>query len=55
MNENAIWDAWERRRGSLGAAALAAAPAGLPDPATIPPREWLYGTRLIRRQLVVAI
>ena len=23
--------------------------ARLPDPATIPPREWLYGTRLIRR------
>ncbi|MCW3477878.1 helicase RepA family protein, partial [Limobrevibacterium gyesilva] len=28
---------------------LAAVPAALPDPATIPPREWLYGTRLIRR------
>jgi hypothetical protein len=29
--------------------ALAAEPAALPDPATIPPREWLYGARLIRR------
>jgi hypothetical protein len=28
---------------------LVAAPAALPEPADIPPREWLYGTRLIRR------
>jgi hypothetical protein len=43
MSDAAIWDEWQRRRG------LAAAPATLPDPATIPPREWLFGTRLIRR------
>lgn len=49
MNEAEIWDAWERRRAGLGPATLTAAPATLPDPATIPPREWLFGTRLIRR------
>ncbi len=43
-----IWNQWERRRASLGGTPLAPAPAALPDPATIPPREWLYGTRLIR-------
>jgi hypothetical protein len=41
-----LWEEWEAAR---AAPALAAAPAPLPDPATIPPREWLYGTRLVRR------
>src|ERR1700722_7599896 len=40
-----IWAEWQRRR----VLPLAAEPATLPDAATIPPREWLYGTRLIRR------
>lgn len=30
-------------------------PARLPDPASIPPREWLYGTRLIRRFVSVLV
>ena len=41
-----LWSQWDaaraplhRRRGAGGAA----------GPATIPPREWLYGTRLVRR------
>lgn len=28
---------------------IVATPYGWPDPATIPPRQWLYGTHLIRR------
>ncbi len=39
-----LWHRW-----SQAAAPLAAVPAALPDPAAIPPREWLYGTRLVRR------
>ena len=42
-----VWEAWEAARSDPPA--LAAVPAPLPDPASIPPREWLYGTRLIRR------
>lgn len=34
---------------------LKAMPARLPDPDTIPPREWLYGTRLIRRFVTVMV
>jgi hypothetical protein len=34
---------------------LVAIPARLPDPASIPPREWLYGTRLIRRFVSVLV
>ena len=42
-----VWAEWQRRRvlKLLHWAELAA----LPDPALIPPRQWLYGTRLIRR------
>src|SRR5208283_5614809 len=40
-----VWAEWQRRR----VQPLTAEPAALPEPATIPPREWLYGTRLIRR------
>ena len=43
----AIADLWQRWRES--GTPLAAVPAPLPDPASIAPREWLYGTRLIRR------
>ena len=43
-----IWNEWERRRASLADAPLVAAPAALPESGKIPPREWLYGTRLIR-------
>lgn len=42
-----ITDLWQRWREA--GTPLAAIPAPLPDPAGIPPREWLYGTRLIRR------
>lgn len=44
-----LWERWEQGRQSALAAPLVAQPAALPAPATIPPREWLYGTRLIRR------
>jgi hypothetical protein len=40
-----VWAEWQRRR----VLPLTAEPASLPDPAAIPAREWLYGTRLIRR------
>lgn len=40
-----LWIAWEAARLPRLEASLAA----LPEPAAIPPREWLYGTRLIRR------
>lgn len=39
-----LWQRWTQ-----SATPLAAVAARLPDPAAIPPREWLYGTRLIRR------
>ncbi|HTR17398.1 MAG TPA: AAA family ATPase [Acetobacteraceae bacterium] len=55
-----------RGRAGTGAGASAAAdaaeapplralPAALPDPAALPPREWLYGTRLIRRFVSVLV
>lgn len=46
-----IWSAWADRRQQAAAAEapLRAVPAALPEPRDIPPREWLYGTRLIRR------
>jgi hypothetical protein len=40
-----VWAEWQRRR----VLPLTAEAASLPDAAAIPPREWLYGTRLIRR------
>jgi hypothetical protein len=43
-----IWAQWERRRASLAGTPLVPAPAALPEAGKIPPREWLYGTRLIR-------
>lgn len=39
-----LWTRWHQ-----AATPLAAISARLPDPATIPPREWLYGSRLVRR------
>lgn len=39
-----VWLAWNRAR-----APLVAVPAALPAPESIPPREWLYGTRYVRR------
>ena len=54
-----MWTMWDARsrarpepeaepeRGAEAEAPLRAAPARLPDPAAIPPRAWLYGTRLI--------
>jgi hypothetical protein len=49
-----IWQQWEQARAAppplpRAIAQLIAQPAALPDPASIPPREWLYGTRLVRR------
>ena len=44
------WAAWEQHISFPAVPpALAADPATLPAPASIPPREWLYGSRLIRR------
>lgn len=47
-----VWDAYARlsnpESGAPGPALLARA-APLPPPETIPPREWLLGTRLVRR------
>jgi hypothetical protein len=42
---NLLWEQWEAR---AAPPPLAAAPADLPPPDAIPPRQWLYGTRLIR-------
>lgn len=46
----AQWDAQ-----TAPAPPLHAAPAALPDAAAIPPRQWLYGTALIRRFVSVLI
>ena len=44
------WSAWARHVAPATAStSLCAEPASLPSPETIPPREWLYGHRLIRR------
>lgn len=37
------------------AAPLVITPAALPDPRTIPPREWLYGVYMLRRYLTVLV
>src|SRR6185437_13452546 len=47
-----VWTEWAERRAP---AAFAAEPAALPDPASIAPREWLYGTALVRRFVSVLI
>lgn len=44
-----LWTQWEASRQAALVQPLAADPAPLPSPESIPPREWLYGTRLIRR------
>jgi hypothetical protein len=44
-----LWAQWEAGRQAALVQPLAASPAPLPPPESIPPREWLYGTRLIRR------
>ena len=47
---NATWDAYAQLSGEAEPGPqLLARPAPLPLPETIPPREWLLGTRLIRR------
>ena len=46
-----IWTDWQRRADQ--AAPFAAVPAALPEACDIAPREWLYGTRLIRRFVAV--
>jgi hypothetical protein len=48
MSDN-IWARWESAARPQTAPPLTAVPAALPAPETIPPREWLYGTRLVRR------
>lgn len=40
---------WAAYEGAAPAPALLARMAPMPDPAAIPPREWLLGTRLVRR------
>lgn len=45
MSEAPLWDAWEKIRDPV---ALVATAASLPPAESIPPRAWLYGTRLIR-------
>jgi hypothetical protein len=50
MSTGDPWSAWASHVAPPpGPLPLAADPATLPPPETIPPREWLYGTRLIRR------
>lgn len=45
-----VWSSWEAARAAPPPPpALRATPAALPPPESIPPREWLYGARLIRR------
>ncbi len=48
-----FWRAWDAP--AAAPAPLRAIAAALPDPATIPPREWLYGTALIRRFVSVLV
>lgn len=46
------WEAWAAHAAPSpysGPPPLVAGPAAFPPPESIPPREWLYGTRLIRR------
>ena len=49
MNLATAWDAWEAHRSPPAPIPLTAEPADLAPAHSIPPREWLYGTRLIRR------
>ncbi len=42
-----VWDSWDKARATPPP--LLAEAASLPPPERIPPREWLYGTRLVRR------
>lgn len=46
---------WDWGNDNVAEFPLKAMRARLPDPATIPPREWLYGTRLIRRFVTVMV
>ncbi len=46
---DAAWDAYARLSNPASPPPLLARAAPLPDPASIPPREWLLGTRLVRR------
>ena len=47
-----FWQSWDSARSP---APLLALPAALPDADKIPPREWLYGTALIRRFVSVLV
>ena len=58
LGADALWAAWSARTIAATEAAgpaLVASAARLPDPTRIPPREWLYGTRLIRRFVSVLV
>lgn len=46
---------WDRIEAVVEQLPLTLKPARLPDPNLIPPREWLYGTRLIRRYITVLV
>lgn len=49
-----LWTAWSAARGGT-VTPLHAVAARLPAPHSIPAREWLYGTRLIRRYVSVLV
>lgn len=49
MPDGDAWGAWENLCSAAPLAGLVAAAAPLVEEHDIPPREWLYGTRLIRR------
>ncbi len=66
MDHDATWNAYERggvRPRLVGGTEIAPEakpplvlhPARLPDPAAIPPRQWLYGTQLIRGFVTVLV
>jgi hypothetical protein len=50
-----IWDDWDARTNPASPDPLIAQPAAMPDPASIPPRGWLYGTSLVRGFVTVLI
>lgn len=47
------WDEW--RGNTVTNLPITIQPAALPHPSAIPPRQWLYGTRLIRRFVSVLV
>lgn len=59
-DDEAIWNAYRSggpkpRLAVDNASPLILRPAKLPEPATIPPRQWLYGTQLLRGFVTVLV